>query len=81
MLAALKEIRKGIVNPVLAQHRGRIFKLTGGWAARRVPERGQDPNAPQNASFEDLAQISTTISEPGVIHQTGVFMRLMFGAN
>jgi class 3 adenylate cyclase len=28
-LAALREIRKGIVNPVLAEHGGRIFKLMG----------------------------------------------------
>ena len=28
-LAALREIRKGIVNPVLAEHGGRVFKLMG----------------------------------------------------
>jgi class 3 adenylate cyclase len=28
-LAALREIRRGIVNPVLAEHGGRIFKLMG----------------------------------------------------
>jgi class 3 adenylate cyclase len=28
-LAALKEIRKTIVNPLLAQHGGRIFNLMG----------------------------------------------------
>jgi adenylate cyclase len=28
-LAALREIRRGIVNPILAQHNGRIFKLMG----------------------------------------------------
>src|SRR5215472_10397432 len=28
-LAALREIRKSIVNPVLAEHGGRIFKLMG----------------------------------------------------
>jgi class 3 adenylate cyclase len=30
-LAALREIRKGIVNPVLAEHGGRIFKLMRAW--------------------------------------------------
>jgi class 3 adenylate cyclase len=28
-LAALRETRKSIVNPVLAEHGGRIFKLMG----------------------------------------------------
>jgi class 3 adenylate cyclase len=28
-LAALREIRQGIVNPVVAEHGGRIFKLMG----------------------------------------------------
>jgi 2-dehydropantoate 2-reductase len=33
----------------------------------------------KNAVMGGVAQISATIAEPGVIHQTGTFMRLVFG--
>jgi TolB-like protein/class 3 adenylate cyclase len=40
-LAALKEIRKGIVNPVLVQHGGRIFKLMGDGLLAEFPSAVQ----------------------------------------
>jgi TolB-like protein/class 3 adenylate cyclase len=40
-LAALKEIRKGIVNPVLAEHGGRIFKLMGDGLLAEFPSAVQ----------------------------------------
>ena len=40
-LAALREIRKGIVNPVLAEHGGRIFKLMGDGMLAEFPSAVQ----------------------------------------
>jgi class 3 adenylate cyclase len=40
-LAALKEIRKGIVNPILAKHGGRIFKLMGDGLLAEFPSAVQ----------------------------------------
>jgi class 3 adenylate cyclase len=40
-LAALREIRKGIVNPVLAEHGGRIFKLIGDGMLAEFPSAVQ----------------------------------------
>jgi adenylate cyclase len=40
-LAALNEIRKGIVNPVLAEHSGRIFKLMGDGLLAEFPSAVQ----------------------------------------
>jgi adenylate cyclase len=40
-LAALREIRKGIVNPVLAEHGGRIFKLMGDGLLAEFPSAVQ----------------------------------------
>jgi TolB-like protein/class 3 adenylate cyclase/Flp pilus assembly protein TadD len=40
-LAALREKRKGIVNPVLAQHGGRIFKLMGDGLLAEFPSAVQ----------------------------------------
>jgi adenylate cyclase len=40
-LAALKEIRKGIVNPVMAAHGGRIFKLMGDGLLAEFPSAVQ----------------------------------------
>jgi class 3 adenylate cyclase len=40
-LAALKEIRKSIVNPVLAQHAGRVFKLIGDGLLAEFPSAVQ----------------------------------------
>jgi adenylate cyclase len=40
-LAALREIRKGIVNPVLAEHGGRVFKLMGDGMLAEFPSAVQ----------------------------------------
>jgi adenylate cyclase len=40
-LAALREIRKGIVNPILAEHGGRIFKLMGDGMLAEFPSAVQ----------------------------------------
>jgi class 3 adenylate cyclase len=40
-LAALKDIRKGIVNPVMAEHGGRIFKLMGDGMLAEFPSAVQ----------------------------------------
>ena len=40
-LAALKEIRGGILVPLVKQFGGRIFKFLGDGGARRVSERDQ----------------------------------------
>jgi class 3 adenylate cyclase len=40
-LAALREIRKGILNPVLAEHGGRIFKLMGDGMLAEFPSAVQ----------------------------------------
>ena len=40
-LASLREIRKGIVNPILAQHGGRIFKLMGDGLLAEFPSAVQ----------------------------------------
>jgi adenylate cyclase len=40
-LAALREIRKGIVNPVLAEHGGRTFKLMGDGMLAEFPSAVQ----------------------------------------
>jgi adenylate cyclase len=40
-LAALREIRKGIVNPVLAEQGGRIFKLMGDGLLAEFPSAVQ----------------------------------------
>jgi adenylate cyclase len=40
-LAALREIRKGIVNPILAEHGGRIFKLMGDGLLAEFPSAVQ----------------------------------------
>jgi class 3 adenylate cyclase len=40
-LAALRQIRKGIVNPVLAEHGGRIFKLMGDGMLAEFPARSR----------------------------------------
>jgi adenylate cyclase len=40
-LTALREIRKGIVNPVLAEHGGRIFKLMGDGLLAEFPSAVQ----------------------------------------
>src|SRR6516164_3334144 len=40
-LAALREIRKGIVNPVLAEHGGRILKLMGDGMLAEFPSAVQ----------------------------------------
>jgi adenylate cyclase len=40
-LAALREIRRGIVNPVLAEHGGRIFKLMGDGMLAEFPSAVQ----------------------------------------
>jgi adenylate cyclase len=40
-LAALREIRKGIVNPVLAEHGGRVFKVMGDGLLAEFPSAVQ----------------------------------------
>src|SRR5580704_15038404 len=40
-LAALREIRKEIVNPVLAEHGGRVFKLMGDGMLAEFPSAVQ----------------------------------------
>jgi class 3 adenylate cyclase len=40
-LAALRDIRKGIVNPMLAEHGGRIFKLMGDGLLAEFPSAVQ----------------------------------------
>jgi adenylate cyclase len=40
-LAALREIRRGIVNPILAEHGGRIFKLMGDGMLAEFPSAVQ----------------------------------------
>jgi adenylate cyclase len=40
-LAALREIRKSVVNPVLAEHGGRIFKLMGDGLLAEFPSAVQ----------------------------------------
>jgi adenylate cyclase len=52
-LAALQEIRKEIVNPVLAEHAGRVFKLMGDGFVGRVSERG--PGAARCEKWEAKA--------------------------
>ena len=51
-LAALREIRKGIVNPILAEHGGRIFKLMGDGLLAEFPSavRAIRPVPKTNAS-------------------------------
>jgi class 3 adenylate cyclase len=46
-LSALREIRKGIVNPVLAEHGGRIFKLMGDGLLAEFPSAVQALRPPE----------------------------------
>jgi len=51
-LAALKEIRKVLVNPVLAEHSGRIFKLMGDGLLAEFPSAVQALRAAIGADSE-----------------------------
>ena len=42
-LAALKAIRRDVIDPKIAAHRGRIVKTTGDGAPHRIFERGGCP--------------------------------------
>jgi class 3 adenylate cyclase len=42
-LAALREIRRSIVNPILAEHGGRVFKLMGDGMLAKFPSAVTPP--------------------------------------
>jgi adenylate cyclase len=79
-LAALREIRKGIVNPILAEHGGRIFKLMGDGMLAEFPSavealraaiRIQQGLLARNSGFTGNGRIEVRIG----IHQGDVVVQ------